>query len=239
MADMSFWQEMWGVARDSSRVSATLVGVGAGSMALARWGWDYYSYSSENFRRRCVFEGVSFREPEDPTKPIIVRFKSHGEERDLKEVIGMRTLERRIAKATRRTENGILCLKSGKDHRRMMEIFEDALTGNEPQGNTAEIKGRRVHDDEVAFMPTFYREDDEGSMIRIFIVDIDMLPKLRDPDYFARLKTHRKRHNPRLGMLKSMAEFAPSDADAWDTYVSGDRAVVWKTEIASVWTAGS
>lgn len=231
MADIPLALEIWSIIRDSSRVAAVLVGAGAGGAALIRWGFDRWNYSQENFRRRIVFEGVSFREQHGPDGPVTVRFKSWGDERELSEVIGIRTLERRIAKATRKTFDGILRLQRPFDQRRMMEIFEDALTGNEPQGNMAEVMGRPAHDDVVIFMPTFYREADDGSMIRVYIMSSAMAEKLLDANFRLRLKAHRPRHQPRIHYLCRMAElWAKGKLDG----ISGGESCVWDTEIVSV-----
>lgn len=215
---ISFFQHSKGAA-------TLLVSAGAAGGALFTYGASYLNYLKMNFRSRIVFEGVSFVERDGK---VLVDFDVHGDEHELAEIIKLPILEKRIKGATRRAKDGLLRLPRSSDHRRMMELMEDWLRGSDPLGNMAKVMGRDFNDDHIAFMPTFYREEDDGAMIRVFLVDQDMLPHLRTASYCARLVPSLSRYKPRLELLKRMAEEASSAASR-----DGGTSVVWFSNIAT------
>lgn len=186
------------------RGAATLIiGGTVAATSATQWWLGRRSLKSGTFRRRVLFEGVSFHESNDGS--VLVEFDTHGDEYELDEVIGIPALEDLVASATRKAKDGILCLKNGISHREMMTIFERHVKGNDPIGAMDKVLDRPTNRNEVAFMPTYFREEDI-SMIRIYIISQKrLLGDMQDEKFVAKLRPQYEQYTESVRMIKRMA----------------------------------
>ena len=202
--DFSTVTQALDVITSHAKLAGLLVGAGAAASTAVHWWIGNRALKKGTFRRRILFLATRFEEPE--SGPVEVHFKPIGDEHELTEVVGIPALENRIAHATRHAKNGLLCLRDGASHKRMMHIFERWIQGNDPIGNSDWIMKRPTHDDVFAFMPAYYREDDV-SMIFVFVVDADEVGKLKSAAFRARMTAAAKDHHEEsVGMVKLMGE---------------------------------
>jgi hypothetical protein len=200
---------------------AALVGLGGGG--FLGWIAARKNYKKLSFRKWVVFEGISFQENGDRVE---VDFRSFGDVRELHELIRHPSLEARISDATKSAVDGFMRAKDPCDHRLMMSRFEDWLSGNDWVANMAALKGRPINRDTVAFCPTFFREDNDGAMIRVLVLDDTRLVQLQDAAFCARLVIVKPEYQGRLPLLRRMGQ-----EDLSLTQQSRDTAVVWRTTI--------
>lgn len=189
------------------------------------WYFTRQSYKQGNFRGRIEFIGV---EPTDDG----VDFHTHGPQMDLSQVVGLKRLEQLMIAGTKKMNGDeILRLPKGVDQRRMMEILEDWLTGNDPRANMAALKKRPVHEDRVGFCPTFYKEEGDDAMIRVFVFDPEWVGKLTDENVFKRQHARKKRFAYRIPLMLQIAKEAISERSK-----SGETAAVWHTVVKTAKT---
>jgi hypothetical protein len=151
---------------------------------------------------------------------------------DLNQVVALKRLEDLIVAGTKRMNGDqIIRLPKGTDQRRMMEVFEDWLTGNDPRANAAAVKQRSVHEDEIGYCPTFYHEEGDDAMIRVYVFDPVWLEQLLDEEFFASQKARKKRFSYRMPLLRHIANERASERSR-----SGDTAAVWHTVVKTAKT---
>ena len=183
-----------------------------------------------NFRTRIEFIGV---EPElqPDGHSYLVDFPTHGDQRNLNGIIGLPILEKKVASATKRTENGFVCLDIARDHKRMMAIFEDHLSGREHRGNIEALDAVPVRKVDVIFSPTFFLEEDEGvSMIRVFVISKRFVPMLCKER--GRFKARHERHNDMMDWAAKVAGRVDDEAQK-----SSDTAYIWSTTLKTSYGA--
>lgn len=193
------------------------------------WFLTMRSYKTGNFRSRIEFIGV------EPT-PEGIDFHTHGPQMDLSQVVGLKRLEKIMITATRHMSDGdqVLRLKKGSDQRRMMEIFEDWLTGNDPRANMAALKGRPVNEDRIGFCPTYYHEEGDDAMIRVYIFDSEWLRTKHASGSMSTLLARKKRFQYRTGILEQIVREEVSENSR-----SGETAAVWHTVVKTAKTEKS
>ena len=204
--DFSSVTQTFEVLTQHAKLAGLLVGTGAIGMHGVRMWWDRRNLQKGSFRRRILFLATRFEEPDGSNGDIVVHFKPIGDEHELHQVIGIPALENQIAHATRRAKNGLLCLKDGKSHKRMMHILERKIQGNDPIGMSGWIAKRPTNDDIFAFMPAYYREED-ASMIFVFVVNAGDVAPLKNPTFRDRMIPAAKDHHEEsVEMVKKMGE---------------------------------
>jgi len=225
--DLSLFKPFVDLVHESKGTASVIFAAGVGTQHVVRYWWDRRNLKKMNFRSRIEFIGV---EPVIENRQRYLEFSTHGKQGNLKSVIELPMLERSIVAATRtaKKSGGLLRLKHGSEHRLMMEQFEEHLTGLDPDANLDAIMGRtlEVDADHVAFCPTFYYEDGDTSIIRVYVVDAELLPQFAKLEFCQQFICRPKRYTYRLEMLCHIAKELDSPHEK-----SGDTAVIWHTKI--------
>ena len=225
MADLFSFETMRTVL-EFARHSQAVVALGTGVvMSGATWYFTRQSYKDGMFRTRIEFIGFEPEAQADGT--YLVDFPTHGDQENLSAVIGMRLLEKKVSKATKSTMNGFVVLPDPRDHKRMMAILEDHVSGNDPRTNAEALDGVPTRRVEIYFAPTFfYEEAEDMSMIRVFEISQKFIPLLADP-------LHRKKFKARLARKDDMLQWAIMVAERVDhpDQASSDTAYIWPTTL--------